>query len=124
MKLRVRGNTIRLRLTQEEVQTLGAGQPVMEKTDFGKSYFAYRLKCGQDWSAGFENGTITVQLPAIETKAWAGSDQVGLEHTFEWQRGDSQLFVLIEKDLQCLNSRSPEEDKGTFPHPNSGQQNC
>ena len=41
MKIRIKGNSIRLRLTKTEVDNFAANGFVEEKTEFGNNYFLY-----------------------------------------------------------------------------------
>jgi len=112
MKLRIRGNNIRLRLTQSEVNLLALGAEVKEYVHFGEEKLGYSLRQEQISSpeARFENQSIIVVLPSNQAKLWAESDELGISAQF------GQLSLLIEKDLQCLKSRG-EEDHDTFPNP-------
>lgn len=112
MKLRIRGNNIRLRLTQSEVNLVALGAEVKEYVHFGNEKFGYSLRQEQVSSpeARFENQSIIVVLPSNQAKLWAEGDDLGISA----QTG--QLSLLIEKDLQCLKSRG-EEDQDTFPNP-------
>ena len=55
------------------------------------------------------SGTATVTLPRSDVTHWIESDQVGIEGP------SGQLFVLVEKDFQCLH-RSNREDGDAFPN--------
>jgi hypothetical protein len=74
MKLRIRGNTIRLRLSQSEVIELSTGQSIVESTTFpseSSASFSYSLSSDSALSsihASFENGCISVQLPELIVK--------------------------------------------------------
>jgi hypothetical protein len=121
MKLRIKGNTVRLRLSQSEVELLEKGGTVYEKTEFGASDFGYRLRANREWKAEFENGTISISVPEEEVANWATTDKVGMQKIFTFEKS-SDLDVLIEKDFKCLSPRSDEE--GLFPHPKEGQLEC
>lgn len=121
MKLRIKGNTVRLRLSQEEVEQLKRGEPVYEKTDFGEVDFGYRIRVNREWKAAFENGTISISIPEQEVESWATSDKVGMQNIFTFEKS-SDLDVLVEKDFKCLSPRPDEE--GLFPHPKEGQIEC
>lgn len=119
MKLRLRHNSIRLRLTQKEVAEFSETGSVEDRIDFGANIsFRYRLESDHDAdaiNASFRDGCITVTIPEDEGITWAGSEQVGLESTQSDDVGG--LSVLIEKDFACLEPRSGGEDDDTFPNP-------
>ena len=119
MKIRIRANTLRLRLTQSEVQQLAGHGRVEEVTPFGESQslrYALCTKASGAISASFAGGLIEVQVPAAQAQTWAEDDtQVGMQE--EMPSGESTLSILIEKDFACLQARPNEEDKDTFPNP-------
>ncbi len=120
MKLRIRGNSIRLRLTKSEVATLGAGGRVQEETVFSTTNkFAYALEATNvaQVEANFTDGCINIRIPQHEAQAWANTESVGIEAE------QSALKIIIEKDFACLSPRG-EEDSDTFEHPRTGQSNC
>jgi len=121
MKLRVRGDSMRLRLKRGEVDQLAAGVSVVEKTHFPGAVLTYRLDVSRNStiSAAFDNGSLSVSLPESKVLDWASTDEVSL---FAEQRlsGSSTLSLLIEKDFKCLepgHHRECEDDEDTFPHP-------
>ncbi len=114
MKIRIKGNFIRLRLTQNEVLHLGENGQVVEETNFGASVFSYRLAKSQaeNFSATFENGQINIEVPAQIIINWAASNQVGFEENLS-----NGIKILVEKDFKCLTERAASEDEDTFPNP-------
>ena len=65
MKLRIKGNSIRFRLTQSEVQTFAGEGVIQEVIHFSHQNFLYALekRSTQQLTASFENGKITVFVP-------------------------------------------------------------
>ena len=120
MKLRIQGNSIRLRLTQAEVQHIAEGKTVKEHVSFGSGtpVFIYALGVASEeaaLTAHYQGHTMQVVLPPDTAHAWATTDQVGIEETLPVD-GSGALHVLIEKDFQCLH-RSDEEEPDNFPYP-------
>ena len=123
MKLRIRGDTIRLRLKRGEVERIAAGISIVEETHFPESVLTYRLDVSKnsDISASFDNGTLLVSLPKSKALDWAGTDEVSL-YAEQKLSGTGPLSLLIEKDFRCLepgHHRDCEDDEGTFPHPSA-----
>ena len=123
MKLRIRGDTLRLRLKRGEVDQLAAGVGIVEETHFPSSILTFLLDVSDEdvVSANFDNGSLVVNLPKSRVLEWAGTDEVSL---FAEQKlsGSGTLSVLIEKDFSCLepgHHRSCEDDEDTFPHPSA-----
>ncbi len=127
MKLRIRENTIRLRLKRAEVDQLASGKSIVEQTCFPDSVLTYRLDVSSDgnFSASFRDGDLTISLPEAEVTQWAQNDQVSI--VAEQALGNSDaLSLLIEKDFKCLapgHHRPGEDDDDTYPHPEDGSAN-
>lgn len=115
MKIRIKGNSVRLRLTQSEVDRVKTEGEVSEKTEFGSGLFIYRLvlKPTEELDADFIGGRIVVTMPEETGIAWAIGDEVGIEGTTE-----NGVSILIEKDFQCLTERAHEDESDLFPNPN------
>lgn len=119
MKLRIRGNSVRFRLTQTETMNLVKNGLVDEKTDFGNGqifvYAVSALPANEKIGAVFQNGRIEIQIPPSIAETWATSPEVGISETVHG------LTILVEKDFNCLIPRNPAEDADTFPHPQPNQ---
>ncbi|MFN0030867.1 MAG: DUF7009 family protein [Flavobacteriales bacterium] len=124
MKLRVKQNTLRLRLTQTEVAALSAGETLCDITQFSL-YQKLSIQLGT-WNlevadAKFENDTITINCPISQTMQWANNDDEGMYFTID-NDGDEPLHLAVEKDYQCLKPR--EEERDNFPNPTSDTTKC
>lgn len=123
MKLRIRGNAIRLRLKRGEVARLATGDKLVEETEFPGSAFSYSLELSdnEDMMASFENGEIAITMPREIIPEWADTDLVSL-YTEQKLSGDDLLEILVEKDFTCLepgHHRNCEDDQDTYPHPSA-----
>jgi hypothetical protein len=128
MKLRIRGNSVRLRLKRGEVDQIAAGTNLVEETHFPDAVFTTRLEASDDRSisASFENGNLVIGLPKTRISEWANTDEVSL---FDEQKlsGGNFLSLLIEKDFSCLepgHHRECDDDADTFPHPSAQERNA
>lgn len=123
MKLRVRDNSIRLRLTRGEVDALRDEGLVEARTDFpGGMDFQYVLESSPASvkpGAFFSNNVMTVRLPETTVLAWATTEQVSISGEQQLDDGES-LGILVEKDFQCLTDRD-EDESGMYPHPEAGK---
>ena len=119
MKLRVRGNSLRLRLGQGEVRRLVEEGFVEDRTEFGPRTPAFvyvlRVSDGTGIAATFEGGRITVSVPRAVARQWAAGGQVGLEGS--QPAGGEPLRILIEKDFECLDAAPGESQDDAFPNP-------
>lgn len=126
MKLRIRGNSIRLRVTRGELTSIASEGGVEERVDFGPSTLHYRLV--RDGAvatpqASFEDQVIEVRLPAATVDAWA-KDEAQVSIDAEQAVGDGALRILVEKDFACLQPRTGEDDSDMFAHPDTGNHTC
>ena len=122
MKLRIRADTLRLRLTRSEVDRIAAGETIEEITPFPDgTALTYALRPGSVRGAeqvASDAGTrIDIEIPSSAAVEWAQSLEVGFcgEHPFQL----GPLAVLIEKDFTCITPREGEEELDTFPNPNA-----
>jgi len=119
MKLRIRGDSIRLRLTKSDVTTLAEKGTVAESMRMGPdASFVYRLSADgrlEGPKVLLHGNVLEVRLPVERVNAWASSDEVGIEM---WQKNGSEqgLLVLVEKDFPCLTARPHEDDSDAFDH--------
>jgi hypothetical protein len=127
MKVRIKGNSVRLRLLQSEVNRIAEGKKVEESTHFNfKQTLTYTLTVSHNINepkAEFKNGRLRIWLPIEMAKNWAISNEVGIESFQEVGNGD-KLHILIEKDFKCLSSDIVEDQSDNFPHPQEDNLIC
>jgi hypothetical protein len=127
VKLRIRDNSIRLRLTRGEVTSLSRDGLVASRTEFpGGRTFGYVVESSPASvapAAFFSSNVITVRLPETAVGPWAASDQVSIEGEQRLDDG-SLLYVLVEKDFACLVPRGAEDESDMYPHPAAGSGDC
>jgi len=119
MKIRMQGNSIRLRLTQTEVGSLNEKGRVSARVKFGSGALAYSLEKTStgEMSARFADGNITVFLPEAKAMEWATTGLTGLEHNADIGNGEN-LRIIVEKDFKCLTVRQGEDESDNFENPN------
>ncbi|CAN5307322.1 hypothetical protein BH20ACI1_BH20ACI1_28890 [soil metagenome] len=122
MKLRLRENSIRLRLLQNEVTQLHEIGNVSETIIFGVNpteNLTYSLRTSAEVleiSAQMIDNQIEIFLPMLMAEKWADSDEVGLYGTQEI--GDlAVLKIIVEKDFVCVDRPFDKDNKDAFPHP-------
>lgn len=125
MKLRIRDNSVRLRLSQSEVDTLRQEGLVFARTEFpGGREFRYEIESSPASvtpAAFFSDNVLTVRLPEIGVLAWATTEQVSIKGEQLLDEGDA-LAILVEKDFTCLAPREGEDEADMFPHPQGESQ--
>ncbi|TMM56682.1 hypothetical protein FEE95_09265 [Maribacter algarum] len=118
MKIRIRGNSIRYRLTKSEVETFCNTGRLEETTDFGNTIFTYALEAKEGidtLAAQFRDQTITLFLETGMSKIWFESNQIGFSRSVRGLNG-SELKLLIEKDFVCMDERE-EDQSDNYPNP-------
>ena len=118
MKLRIKGNSLRIRLTKTEVSKLAQTGYLEEQTSFGNNLFIYAVQKtdAADLSATFENNKITMFVPDSFIKDWPENNVIALDTKMPISQTES-LYLLIEKDFICLDETT--EDQGdNFENPN------
>jgi len=130
LKLRVRDNSIRLRLTRSEVELvrndgLGLGLGRGRVPLAGRNNFDYVLESSPATvkpEAHISNNVLTVRIPEAEIISWSESDEVSISASQILDGGD-QLNILVEKDFACLAPREGEDETDMYPHPEAGTEN-
>ena len=121
MKLRIKGNSIRMRLTKTEISNFGEQGIIEEKTEFiNGHFFSYSLqrKPGiEKLEATFLENKIILFVPETMAGQWTTTDIVGFKNNMDIGNG-KQLFLLIEKDWVCLDN-SFEDQSDNFANPNA-----
>lgn len=113
------GNSIRLRLSQTDMETLAAEDRILNQVDFGTAALQYGIEItdGNSITATLEDHVLLVGIPRSLAKPWIETEQVGISHTIA-SEGSPEMAVLLEKDFACLVPRPDEQD--LFPNPDAG----
>lgn len=119
MKLRIRGNSIRLRLTKSEVAKFAETGHVADVIEFHVGHLTYALvadEAAKSVWANFRNGRIAVTVPETIADEWTQTERVGFSAEQTWFE-DKTLRIVIEKDFVCLTAREGEDESNGCPHP-------
>jgi hypothetical protein len=124
MKLRIKGNSLRLRVSPSEVARLLKHDCLEETIYFGlqaSAKLTYALQQEPTVSrltVQYLENRVTVLIPADRANTWGITDEVAIAE--EISLGElGALAVSIEKDFACLD-RSEEENQDTFANPSAG----
>jgi len=117
MKIRIRGDSLRLRLSQSDVGVLDREGSVADALHFpgGSSLGCVLVSDARaaELDAAFDERTIRVTIPASWARKLIDTDEVGVQGERELPGGGA-LTVLIEKDFRCLVPRAGEDDGDGF----------
>jgi hypothetical protein len=126
MKLRIRGNSVRLRVTQREAAALAGGSNVQETTRFGptsRDQLVYGISVNSTAdriTAHYYTGQLWVQVPLPLVRQWQAGPQVAISGRQD--AGDGEVLdILVEKDFACLKPRPTEDQADAYPHPDAGR---
>jgi hypothetical protein len=72
--------------------------------------------------AKFEQCSVKISVPRQEVLAWSATDAVGIYGTVE--ANGVALHVMIEKDFQCLDMDTQEDQSDVFSNPMAGVLTC
>jgi hypothetical protein len=126
VKLRLRADSLRLRLTRGEVQQLAHSGSVEERVHITPSgvlvYRLKRVKSAATLGASFVNGEVEIQVPESMAREWCTSELVTLEHV--QPHGEVRLRIVVEKDYACLAPREDEDESDNFRHPMDRSKRC
>ena len=119
MKIRIKGNSVRLRLSKTEVDLLGKEGYVEEKTEFPGSTFTYaiqKLFDGKTLDASFTGKKLTIFVPQTTAQEWMTTDKVGFNHNLPVAQ-NKLLSLLIEKDFKCIDGEETEDQSDYYDNP-------
>lgn len=119
MKIRIKGNSLRIRISKTEVDNFCTNGHIEEKTDFGTTSFAYKLLLGgntDNLDADFREGVVTMYVPAELVKDWNTNATVGFSNNKLLPDGE-HLFLLLEKDFKCIDNTMMEDQSDNFDNP-------
>jgi len=112
MKIRILGNSIRVRLTISEVQTLWNHGQIEDHTPFTTTTLSFVVK-QHDLSkllVDFKENRITLLIPQSMADELYNTQKVGFEDS------SGPVSILIEKDFVCLD-RPVEDQRDNYPNP-------
>jgi hypothetical protein len=117
MKLRIKGNSIRLRLSKPEVEMLSSIGMIKEQTDFGNNSFVYSLQkdIGCELKASFTNNELVISIPAKFVTDWPGNTIIGIDNKAV-DGNVPALYILVEKDFKCIDEVN-EDQSDNYDNP-------
>ncbi|MBX2934515.1 MAG: hypothetical protein KF825_09730 [Ferruginibacter sp.] len=119
MKLRIKANSVRIRLTKTEVSKLTNEGYLQETTVLPGQSFVYALKSDENVTTltiVFEDNLLTMIVPKSFTTNWYNNDIVGLDAWIQVNE-NKKLYLLLEKDFVCLDETT-EDQSDNYENPN------
>ena len=118
MKLRIKGNSLRLRLTKSEVSKLAREGIVEEHIGFVNNELTYSIessKTAHTITASFQGNAIRVIMPALLSEDWPTNDIISFDEYLD-ENDQQSLYILIEKDFKCIDATT-EDQSDNFENP-------
>jgi hypothetical protein len=124
VKLRINGNSLRLRVSRSELARFQAGERIEETIHFSaapEATLTYALESASKPSpvtVRYGSREVTVILSVDRARIWVAPSEVGVYATLDLGPAGS-LEVVVEKDFACLD-RSDDDNSDTFANPLAG----
>ncbi|MGB0063927.1 MAG: hypothetical protein WBP85_05725 [Terracidiphilus sp.] len=125
MKLRIQGNSVRLRVSRSELERLLRGERVEDAIQFSaapESRLSYGLQAASQAKpveVEWKPRGATVLVAQERMKRWGSESEVGIYESVDLGPAGA-LAVTIEKDFACLD-RSHADDSDSFANPKSAR---
>lgn len=127
MKLRIKGDSLRLRVSRSELDRILCGERVEDTVHFSSdpdaklTYSLGSASLGASTGVLYSPGQVAILLAKDDMETWGDPSQVGI-YTSVGIGSENSLELVIEKDFACLD-RSDEDNTGTFENPHAAA-NC
>jgi hypothetical protein len=121
MKLRIKGNSLRLRVSRPELARFLDGERIEETIHFTRAPEAsltYALESAVQVApvrVQYESQIVKVIVSEDQASIWGAESQVGVYSSLDIGATGS-LEIIVEKDFACLD-RSDEENGDAFANP-------
>jgi hypothetical protein len=119
MKLRIRGNSVRLRVSRTELTQIAATGKATDSARFAPgAELRYGLEVCPSGAltAEFDGAGLRVLVPRAAVDRWLSPEEVAIEGLQPVGHG-VVLRILVEKDYTCLAPRGAEDDSDLFANP-------
>jgi len=121
--LRIKGNSLRLRITQTELAKLVESGSIEDTIHFASApdarltYVLQVAAGGPDIGVEYLPQRVAVVLSTEAAAHWATTEAVGIYGSSSTSAGP--LDLRVEKDFACLDGDEPI-DEDAFPNPHAG----
>jgi hypothetical protein len=123
MKLRIMGNSLRLRVSRSELHRLMSRNRIEEAIRFApepEATLTYVLESAAGIPtaiAHYSRQRITVVINQDDLRTWNEAAQVGIYASLDIGSGE-RLELIVEKDFACLD-RNDEQNEDAFANPHA-----
>jgi hypothetical protein len=112
MKIRIKSNSLRYRLTRTDVDSLAKEGYLEEQINFAGTPLVYALQLteGRELTSSYIDNKITLCMSHKMISELINTDRVGFDNT------NGGLQLLVEKDFTCLDNVA-EDQSDNYPNP-------
>jgi hypothetical protein len=112
MKIRIKGDSLRYRLTRPDVAKLEAEGRLEEQTAFAGKTFVYAIETANDdnLTADFVGNKIVLYMPKAMIEELCNTGKVGFDNR------SGPVSLLVEKDFACIDN-TEEDQSDNYPNP-------
>lgn len=112
MKLRIKSDSLRYRLTRSDVDKLSRDGYLEDQINFAGNplIYAVQLTDGEVLTSSYIDNKITLSMARKMIIELRDTDKVGFNNK------DAGLYLLIEKDFTCLDNVD-EDQSDNYPNP-------
>ena len=111
MKLRIEGESLRIRVSEDEFAAFQRAGRLEDRTGFGPgtalTYCLVRDESVADPRADLDGCAIHIRLPAEACNAWFASDDEAIQGR-QAIAGDGHLDIAVEKDFSWFKTKKRE----------------
>ena len=121
MKLRLKGNSVRVRMDRRDIERLIDEGRVDDAVQFGPGLaFSYAVEMGaaprERPRASYTAGRLLIRIDPEDAEDWLAGDRVGFDHLQSVDGG--VVRILLEKDFACIDRPAGEEADEAYAFPN------
>ena len=119
MKIRIKDSSIRLRLSKMDINTLAEEGCILAECQIATGNtlkYMISISDTDEMAIKMKFHTIDIKVPYDQLQTFYNGDQVGFDHTIK-NGTDAGLYILVEKDFQCLVPRSHEDESSLYTNP-------
>jgi UDP-N-acetylglucosamine 2-epimerase len=112
MKIRIKSNSLRYRLTRSDVDELSREGYLEDRINFAGNplIYAIQLTDGEVLTSSYIDNKVTLSMAREMMTELTDTDKVGFTNL------DAGLHLLVEKDFTCLDNVD-EDQSDNYPNP-------
>ena len=111
MKIRWTKNSVRLRITPRELESLRKHERVSEEISWGNGYWEASISVGQNTDLWFEKMMLQITISPADVENLAAPQNEGIYFSTHAGPEGEAIRYFIEKDFPCAHPRAGEAEE-------------